>query len=140
MPFLKNLGRAAGAFGAGASGGLQPVTGGPQSRNSKLGMLAGAASSALAGDGMPRPPQAGGINTGPSPMNQRFAQMMGPKLAPPPPMAPPPMEQPNIVMPPTQLPPEMQQMPPGFPPELMNGGMGFRRPSPGTPYDPRRRY
>jgi hypothetical protein len=25
MPFLKNLGRAAGAFGAGASGGLQPA-------------------------------------------------------------------------------------------------------------------
>jgi hypothetical protein len=65
------------------------LTGGPQSRNSKLGMLAGAASSALGG-GIPRQAQVpliqhgpndpmGGINTGPSPMNATICSNDGSK-------------------------------------------------------------
>lgn len=126
MAFLGKLGRAVGAFGAGASGGMTPQAG------NKRALLAGAAANAL---GSPRPPMgmpggtglsnsasgmnpgAGigpGINTGPSPnFGNKFGLMRGPMQAPPM-QAPPPMMQPDIVQPPnvpdyTNAPPPLYQ-------------------------------
>jgi len=142
MAFMKNLGKALGAFGGAppAAMGMGAGSMSAAARHPKWAALAGAANTALNGAPPMNPPMNPGINTGPS-----AASTIGMGMKPPMPMNGPPMGhqmqlpqpipmgQPQIVQPPNI--PDFTNAPPPVNPGRL-GMLGLY----GGNNDPRRRY